>query len=208
MVGISLVLAAGTGECEEAPAGAAQAPASTALALSVRGAWTTVRALPGVHDDGRGTAIVQLDLHRTVWSRNGKVIEYVVGVVPMELAVGTVAVEASRSLDGRAVQSTAYGAGLDPLGLAFHLDRGVWRPFATIRGGFRIFDRNVPNPRGTRFNFVADLGIGVRRRVGSSLWVSLEVDLHHVSNGGLGEANPGVNSIVVGLGLLRSRPAP
>ena len=41
-----------------------------------------------------------------------------------------------------------------------------------------------------------DLGIGVRRRVGSSLWVSLEVDLHHVSNGGLGEANPGVNSIV------------
>lgn len=201
-----LVVGAGAGECEEPPSGpAGPAFPRTALSLSLRGAWTTAGFLPGVHEAGRATAIVELDLRRTLWSRNGKAVEYVAGLVPMELALGTVTVPASNSPDGRVAQSTVYGAGLDPLSFAFRVDCGGWRPFAAVRGGFRIFDRNVPNPRGTRFNFVAEVGVGVQRRAGASHWVWLGVDLHHVSNGDLGERNPGINSFVLGLGVVRSR---
>jgi hypothetical protein len=38
--------------------------------------------------------------------------------------------------------------------------------------------------RSSHFNFVADFGLGVLRRVGTSSWISVGVDLHHVSNAG------------------------
>jgi Lipid A 3-O-deacylase (PagL) len=97
-----------------------------------------------------------------------------------------------------------YGAGLDPVGMGVRLGRGPWRPFVTLRGGVRVFQQRVPDPRSSRFNFVANLGLGVLRRVGHSSWLSVSVDLHHISNANLADSNRGVNQVMLNLGIVQT----
>ena len=59
----------------------------------------------------------------------------------------------------------------------------------------RLFETPVPDPRGIRFNFSADLGAGVAFRVASAYRVAVGVALHHLSNGNLGSANPSFNGV-------------
>jgi hypothetical protein len=67
----------------------------------------------------------------------------------------------------------------------------------------RLFEEPVPNPRGIPFNFSADLGGGVAVRVGTAHRVALGVVLHHLSNGGLGRANPSFNGFDVTVSVGR-----
>src|SRR5262249_5053073 len=129
-----------------------------------------------------------------------------VGFVPLEL-------QKARPLPGDfapGVESlvdltTVYGAGVDPVGFGVRRRRGHWRPFAAARGGFRFFQSPLPDPRGSGVNFVGTLGLGVLRSIGPAWWISLSVDFHHVSNGGLADFNPGINQFVLTLGGQRMR---
>jgi hypothetical protein len=67
----------------------------------------------------------------------------------------------------------------------------------------RLFEQPVPNPRGIRFNFSADLGGGVAFRVAEAQRVAVGVVLHHLSNGGLGNANPSFNGFDVTVSVGR-----
>ena len=97
---------------------------------------------------------------------------------------------------------TVYGAGVDGLGLTARF-RGVgrWEPYLMALGGVRLFTDPVPDPRGLRFNFSADLGAGVAVRIASGRRLKVGFALHHLSNAGLGQANPSFNGFGVTVGL-------
>ncbi len=144
---------------------------------------------------------LQLGWRRTLKERPGFLLEYAIEVVPVELAFGT------RVAEGWPLSevATVYGAGLDPLGVEAHFGSGRLRPYAALRTGFRVFAQPVPTPRGTHFDFALDGGGGVEWRLRSGRWVFAGVELHHLSNGGLGAANPSLNLFTLRGGLAVRR---
>jgi hypothetical protein len=203
---VALALAAVRVRGDGPPSAAAQVSHSTAFSATAGGAWVSpIDIFGGVHDAGRGTALVRLEVHRTLVRSENHVLEAVFGVVPLELESGT-PVPADSPLSGQSFnRSTVYGAGLDPLGFSMAFGNGRWRPFWSASGGLRMFVDRVPIPRGTRFNFTADLGLGICRTMSSGFAVSIALDLHHVSNANRGEKNPGVNYLLLAVGLRPMR---
>ena len=181
---------------------AAKLRSTVSFDLSSGGA---TRLFGGVTDPGRGT--LQLALHARVplLVRSGLELDYTAGVVPVELALGT-RLAGPVGPDGRPRTARVFGAGVDGLGLTARLrGRSRWQPYVAVVGGVRLFEEPVPNPRGTRFNFSADLGAGVALRLAPRRWVAVGVALHHLSNGGLGSANPSFNGFDVTVSVGRSR---
>lgn len=159
----------------------------------------------GLHDSTRGTVLVAFGFHKPLLTRSAFVLEYAPAVVPVELAIGN----AEDPLPGPPLsQTTTYGAGLDPIAFEMRFGRGPVRPYVAFAGGFRVFDRNVPEPRGTRFNYIGDIELGLAFRLTASRALEIGVELHHVSNGDTGEVNPGLNMLLVNLRLLRLRGQP
>lgn len=194
------------GACEDTPPIQGISEPRTSLSISVGGAWAAVHLFGGVHDPGQGTAILEGQLRRTFKVKETLAIDYLVGVVPVELQKSNVVVADSMAPLGTTLdRATVYGGGLNPVGVEVRFRRGDWRPFATASGGLRFFKSEVPNPRASRTNFVADVGLGVLRRIGGPRWLALSLDLHHVSNGGLADSNPGINQFVLSVGYLRMR---
>ena len=172
------------------------------LSLDVTGGGTT-GLFGGVTEPGRGSFELALHARLPLLVRSGLRLDYTPGVVPVALAFGTRVSDASLP-DGTVRTATVFGAGLDGLGFVAHLgssDR--WQPYFSMVGGVRLFAQPVPNPRGIRFNFSADVGGGVAFRVGTAHRVALGVVLHHLSNGGLGSANPSFNGFDVAVSVGR-----
>ncbi len=201
----ALTLAAARARGDDAALSGGDLSPNTAFSVTAGGAWAPLHVFGGVHEAGRKTTLLQLQVRRTLTRSDEHVFEWVFAVVPVELESGMpVPADASSSghLPGR---STVYGAGVDPLGLAMRFGKGAWQPFWDLSGGLRMFGNRGPVPRGTHFNFSADVGVGVYRTLGSRCAVSIGLDLHHVSNGNLGEKNPGVNYLLLTMGLLPMR---
>jgi hypothetical protein len=157
----------------------------------------------GVTDPGRGSFEFAVHARLPLLVRSGLQLDYTAGVVPVALAFGT-RVSGAGLPDGTLRKKTAFGAGVDGLGLVAHLggsDR--WQPYVSAVGGVRLFEEPVPDPRGIRFNFSADLGAGVAFRVAAAHRVAVGVVLHHLSNGGLGSANPSFNGFDVTVSVGR-----
>jgi hypothetical protein len=162
------------------------------LSLDVSGGGAT-SLVGGVTDSGRGSLELALHARLPLLVRSGLQLDYTAGVVPLALAFGT-RVSGGGLPDGTLRTETVFGAGVDGVGLVAHLGRGNrWQPYGSVVGGVRFFERPVPDPRGTQFNFSADIGAGVAFRVARAYRVAIGVALHHLSNGGLGSANPSFN---------------
>jgi hypothetical protein len=147
----------------------------------------------GVTDPGRGSLELAMHARLPLLVRSGLQVDYTAGVVPVALAFGTRLSDAVLPA-GPPRRETVFGAGVDGMGLVADLGRSDrWQPYVSVVGGVRLFEQPVPDPRGIRFNFSADLGAGVAFRVGPAHQVALGVVLHHLSNGGLGSANPSFN---------------
>jgi hypothetical protein len=172
------------------------------LSFSPAYAWDTVPVFGGARDRPRSMFAFDLRLHRRILARDGVRLDYTVGLVPVELEGGTVVPD---PLLGERKQ-TVYGAGIDPVGLFALFGSGPLRLFASARGGVRLFEQAVPNPRGIRFDFTADFALGLAQRVGSRVWISAGPEFHHLSNGGLGDFNPSLNYLAVHLGVLVTAP--
>jgi hypothetical protein len=172
------------------------------LSFDVSGGGAT-DLLGGVTDPGRGTLELALHARLPLLVRSGLQLDYTAGVVPVSLAFGTRVSDADLP-DGTLRKKTVFGAGVDGLGFVAHLGRSDrWQPYVSAVGGVRLFEEPVPNPRGIRFNFSADLGGGVAFRVAAVHRVAVGVVLHHLSNGGLGSANPSFNGFDVTMSVGR-----
>lgn len=97
---------------------------------------------------------------------------------------------------------TAYGAGFDPLGLKWNFERhGRFSPYLELTGGVLFTNHDVP-PDTNTVNFMDQAALGTHILGAKYNW-SLELRYMHISNAGLGNLNPGVNTVQVRLGVGR-----
>lgn len=100
---------------------------------------------------------------------------------------------------------TAYAAGIAPLGFEgiVALSRRVGIS-AGVEGGALYFNRRIPDPGETRFNFMADGNVALRVSLGAAGPVVIGgFQLNHISNGGMGNVNPGMDSHLLFVGFER-----
>ncbi len=96
--------------------------------------------------------------------------------------------------------NTAYGAGFDPLGLKWNFERhGRFSPYLELTGGVLFTNQNVPAYTNT-VNFMDQAALGTHILGEKYNW-SIEVRYMHISNAGLADLNPGVNTVQVRLGI-------
>lgn len=98
-------------------------------------------------------------------------------------------------IDGQdGIRETVYGIGLKPVHLNIALRNSLNRPFITTSAGFLVTNREFPDYRGAKMNYLLDFGIGWQLPVGDSRYIRFGYKLHHFSNGNQGDENPGVDS--------------
>jgi hypothetical protein len=91
-------------------------------------------------------------------------------------------------------KKTAFGVGVLPFGVeATVAASGRAGLVMGGGGGAAYFDRRIPDPEETRFNFLADAhaGLFLRSGVGTT---TFGFRLQHISNGNTGRVNPGMDS--------------
>lgn len=100
---------------------------------------------------------------------------------------------------------TAYAAGIAPLG--FEGIVALWRRVGLslgVEGGALYFNQRIPDPGETRFNFMADANAALRISLGTSHPALVAgFRLNHISNGGTGRVNPGMDSRMLFVGVER-----
>ena len=97
-------------------------------------------------------------------------------------------------------QNTAYGAGVNPFAFKWAFEtRGSVVPYFEIGGGTLFTNTQVP--AGTsRINFTTSGAIGLHF-LRSKYNLSTEVRFMHISNAGLANPNPGINTVQLRLGF-------
>jgi lipid A 3-O-deacylase len=98
--------------------------------------------------------------------------------------------------------NTAYGVGLNPLNLKWNFAaRGHIRPYIELSGGTLFTTHKVP--MGTSaVNFTSSAALGTHLLAKKYAW-AIEARYLHISNAGLGDLNPGLNTFEVRLGIGR-----
>ncbi len=116
---------------------------------------------------------------------NGR-FEYVVDAVPVFMVFQP--------------HSTAYGAGVNPLGLKWDFAaRGRIEPYFELNGGTLFTSHEAP--AGTsNVNFTSAAALGMHL-LGDKHAFSLEVRYMHISNAGLSSLNRGINTVQVRIGV-------
>ena len=94
----------------------------------------------------------------------------------------------------------AYGAGVNPLNLKWDFaTRGDVVPYFELSGGTLFTSHEVP-PGTSTVNFTSGATIGAHFLGDERNW-SVEVRYLHISNAGLTNPNPGVNTVQVRVGI-------
>lgn len=95
---------------------------------------------------------------------------------------------------------TAYGVGLNPLNLKWNfVPHGRWSPYLELSGGTLFTTAKVPSGTSS-VNFTSGAAIGTHVLGPKYSW-AIEARYLHISNAGLGDLNPGVNTFEVRLGI-------
>lgn len=90
---------------------------------------------------------------------------------------------------------TVYGIGWVPLGIRYTTPRPSFAQLTLgASGGGIYFDRRMPDPKETRFNFTLDLSALITIPIYSKHRISAGYQFNHISNANTGRVNPGMNS--------------
>lgn len=96
--------------------------------------------------------------------------------------------------------NTAYGASVDPFAFKWILDTPKKvKPFFQIEGGALFTNTKVPEGT-SQINFTTSGGIGAHF-LGKKHNFSAEVRFQHISNAGMTNPNPGINTMQVRIGF-------
>jgi hypothetical protein len=99
---------------------------------------------------------------------------------------------------------TVYAIGLSPLALRASIKAHERLSFVIDgNGGVLLFNRPIPDPTLTRLNFTGGFGLSVRTPVGRRTAVALGYLRHHTSNAGRAAINPGLDSNMIQLALIK-----
>jgi len=98
--------------------------------------------------------------------------------------------------------NTPYAGGFDPLGLKWNFERrGRLSPYLELSGGVLFSNHDIPAYTNT-VNFSPSAALGTHVLGEKYNW-SVEVRYLHISSAGLGNYNPGLNTVQVRLGVGR-----
>lgn len=102
--------------------------------------------------------------------------------------------------------TTAFGFGVMPIGLltGFRVTDRVHLRTRISAGAIQLSEP-VPLAQGSKFNFVADGGVGLEYRATRAVALSAGVALNHISNGGIGRVNLGMDSRLFEIGAAIGR---
>ncbi len=83
----------------------------------------------------------------------------------------------------------------------------ILEPFVELGGGIIASTESIPFnvPGGTGLNFLADLGGGIRWKIGRTRAVRIGYRLMHISNANTTAVNPGIDNHVLWMGFSFSR---
>jgi hypothetical protein len=96
--------------------------------------------------------------------------------------------------------NTAFGGGINPLGLKWNFaTKGSVVPYLELNGGTLFTNHDVP-PGTSSVNFTSAAAFGAHILRDKYNW-SVEVRYMHISNAGLEDLNPGINTLQVRLGI-------
>jgi len=95
---------------------------------------------------------------------------------------------------------TVYGAGWVPLGLRYRTETRYAQLVLGLSAGAVYFNRRMPDPEETQFNFTLDGTAVLDIPLGKHHGVSLGYRFNHISNANTGRVNPGMNSSMLQLG--------
>jgi hypothetical protein len=96
--------------------------------------------------------------------------------------------------------NTAYGAGFSPLGLKWDFAaRERIEPYFELGGGPLFTSHQVPTGT-SAVNFTPSAALGMHL-LGDKHAFSLELRYLHISNAGLSDPNPGINTVEVRVGV-------
>ena len=99
-------------------------------------------------------------------------------------------------------QGATYGVGLNPLNLKWNFaTRGRIKPYVELSGGTLFTTDKVPAFT-SKVNFTPSAAFGTHI-LGSKYAWAIEARYLHISNAGLGDLNPGLNTFEVRLGIGR-----
>jgi hypothetical protein len=96
--------------------------------------------------------------------------------------------------------NTAYGFGFNPVNLKwnFDTDRRI-APYAELGGGLLFTNHQVPSGT-SQINFTPTGAVGIHVFSSNVTWTG-ELRYLHISNAGLVEPNPGINTVEVRIGV-------
>jgi lipid A 3-O-deacylase PagL len=103
-------------------------------------------------------------------------------------------------------RSAVVGAGILPTG--FQLYTRSVRPvrfFLGAAGGLLWFTRDTPVPDARRMNFAADAGVGAELLSHDGRVLVVGYKFQHLSNGGTARLNPGFDTHLMYVGVMRRR---
>jgi hypothetical protein len=96
--------------------------------------------------------------------------------------------------------NTAYGAGVTPFAFKWILNSPKKvKPYLVLEGGTLFTNTKVPEGT-SRINFTSSGGIGAHF-LGEKHNFNAELRFMHISNAGLGDLNPGINTVQVRIGF-------
>ena len=99
---------------------------------------------------------------------------------------------------------TAYGVGVNPLNLKWNfVRRGRISPYLELSGGTLFTTAKVP-ANTSSVNFASGAALGTHILAAKYSW-AIEARYLHISNAGLGDLNPGLNTFEVRLGIGKFR---
>jgi len=95
----------------------------------------------------------------------------------------------------RKERRTAYAYGIAPLGLQINFrPRKKIQPFTAGSVGLLYFNKRIPDEFGTRFTYTAEVGAGAEIRLKEKRALTIGYKYLHLSNGGRGILNPGIDN--------------
>ena len=194
----------------------AQEPASRSLGLLVSQSITSATAAEAPTcpcDRGRDVlapvSVSTIEIELAVPLRQGLAwgLEYAARAVPLAMVRNNPRDAAymnplggwTMSLD--TPRASTVGVGIKPVGLRGWAGAGRVRLQADVTAGVVRFGSPALASNATRFNFVYEVSVGVRVIMPGAGHAAIGLRRHHLSNGGLGEVNPGLDSHMAYLGF-------
>lgn len=128
-------------------------------------------------------------------------VSYTLDMIPVAIAFHSQSQAANASSPGYSRQNV-YGFGASPIGFQFNFaPNSSIQPFIGLTGGFLYFQKPVPNPIGTHWNFTATANGGLEFFLANDRAITLGYLFHHLSNARPQKENPSLNTNVFYFGF-------